>query len=146
MESKSEHSFNYFPFLWVIAFLAGTLWVILAARRAPKPAGIQKAARRTQAIQLPDTLPTATLPAPQDLTRIEGIGPKVARTLQQAGIITYKQLAKSKIADLKTILVAAGNRISDPTTWPEQAALADKGAWEKLAALQNTLKAGRRVT
>ncbi len=146
MDSKSGRGFNYFPFLWVILFLAGALWVILAARRGQKPAFTQKPARRMQAIQLPDTLPTGTLSAPQDLTKIEGIGPKVAKTLQQAGIITYKQLAKSKIADLKAILVAAGNRISDPTTWPEQAALAEKGAWEKLGALQSSLKGGRKVT
>ena len=87
----------------------------------------------------------ATAPSKRDdLRKIEGIGPKIQATLQTAGIETFSQLAARKPEDLKQILVNAGIRIGYPDTWPEQAALAAAGKWEKLDALQNSLKGGRR--
>src|SRR5512140_2266866 len=35
-----------------------------------------------------------------DLTKIEGIGPKVAKTLNEAGISTFEALSKAKVEDL----------------------------------------------
>ncbi len=85
--------------------------------------------------------------APDDLRRIEGIGPKISRLFQDAGIRTFAQLAASDVAMLRVILDDAGiGRIADPTTWPEQAALAAAGDWDALMALQDSLKGGRRVT
>ena len=78
------------------------------------------------------------------LRKIEGIGPKIQVTLQAAGIDTFAQLAASKPEDLKQILVDAGIRLGDPTTWPEQAALAAAGNWDELKEFQGTLKGGRR--
>ena len=82
---------------------------------------------------------------PDDLTKIEGIGPKINATLQQAGIRTYAQLAASKPAILKQILLDAGVRIGFPDTWPEQAVLAAKDDWDALATFKSSLKGGRRV-
>lgn len=61
---------------------------------------------------------------PDDLTRLNGIGPKVASLLQASGIHTYTQLAQTPISQLQAILEQAGARyrLIDPTTWPEQAA------------------------
>ena len=81
---------------------------------------------------------------PDNLRKIEGIGPKIQVTLQAAGIETFSQLATSKPEDLKQILVDAGIRLGDPTTWPEQAALAAAGNWDELKEFQGTLKGGRR--
>jgi large subunit ribosomal protein L21 len=81
---------------------------------------------------------------PDNLRKIEGIGPKIQVTLQAAGIETFAQLAASKPEDLKQILVDASIRLGDPTTWPEQAALAAAGNWDELKELQGTLKGGRR--
>lgn len=85
--------------------------------------------------------------APDDLTRIEGIGPKVEQVLAAAGITTFAQLAATPIAQLRAILDAAGSRyrISDPTTWPDQAALAAAGDWASFNELVSKLKAGRRA-
>ena len=82
---------------------------------------------------------------PDDLKRIEGIGPKISSLLQDAGIATFAQLATISVEQLREILDAVNLRIADPTTWPEQAALAAAGNWEGLAALQSELKGGRRV-
>jgi len=84
-------------------------------------------------------------PAPDDLERIEGIGPKIAGLLQAAGITTFTQLATADLGRLKQILSDAGIRIADPTTWAEQARLAAAGKWNELQALQDKLKGGRRV-
>lgn len=82
---------------------------------------------------------------PDDLTRIEGIGPKIAATLQAAGVLTFAQLAVMDQAGLIDLLKAGGIRVAFPETWPEQATLAAVGDWDGLAVLQGTLKGGRRV-
>jgi LPXTG-motif cell wall-anchored protein len=82
---------------------------------------------------------------PDDLTKIEGIGPKISGALQAAGIQTFAQLAELTAEAIKPVLVKAGVRIANPASWPEQAALAARGQWEALAELQSDLKGGRRA-
>ena len=81
-----------------------------------------------------------------NLKRIEGIGVAIERHLKAAGIITFAQLAASSQERLLGILEAAGPRyrMHHPGTWPEQAALAAKGDYVALKALQDVLKGGRR--
>ena len=80
-----------------------------------------------------------------DLTLIEGIGPKLAGILNGAGIKSLAQLARRKPNSLRKILVSKGSayRIHNPETWPTQAALAKSGKLDELKALQKELKAGR---
>ena len=101
---------------------------------------------------LAETQPQTGVPepptTPDDLKRIEGIGPKLSSVLQEAGILTYAQLAAASPDELRAILEAADPRLlrlTDPTTWPEQAALAAIGEWEALEALQDKFKGGRRA-
>ena len=81
-----------------------------------------------------------------DLKKIEGIGPKIAELLNAAGISTFAELAKAKLATLQGVLDAAGSRykMHDPGTWAKQAKLAADGNWEKLAAWQEELKGGKK--
>ena len=92
---------------------------------------------------MPAAAPTPLIP--DNLKRIEGIGPKISSVLQGAGITTFTQLAAVDVGQLRQILREAGVRIANPTTWPEQAGLAAAGQWDGLEALQATLKGGRRV-
>lgn len=80
-----------------------------------------------------------------DLTIVEGIGPKIAELLQKAGIGTFAALASAKPEAIKAVLDAAGKRyqMHDPATWPKQAALARDGKSEALAQLQQQLKGGK---
>jgi Fe-S oxidoreductase/predicted flap endonuclease-1-like 5' DNA nuclease len=80
-----------------------------------------------------------------NLKKIEGIGPKIEELLHVAGIMTFSQLSKSSYDDLKAILNNAGSRykMHNPKTWPQQAELADKGAWDELSELQDSLLGGR---
>ena len=83
---------------------------------------------------------------PDDLTIIEGIGPKISTVLMDAGIITYAQLADMDITTIKEILTEAGVRIAIPDTWPEQASFAASGDWEQLQQFKGELRAGRKVS
>lgn len=88
----------------------------------------------------------ATAVSPDDLKKIEGIGPKIEGILHDAGIQTFAQLAAADVAHLEQIVREdAGIRIAFPDTWPEQARLAHEGRWEALEALQDELKGGRRA-
>jgi NADH-quinone oxidoreductase subunit I len=98
---------------------------------------------------------TATAPAapaapsgPDDLKRIEGIGPKIASVLQVAGIQTFAQLADTEVDRIKQILEETDPKLlnlADPTSWPKQARLAANGKWEALERLQDRLKGGREA-
>lgn len=80
-----------------------------------------------------------------DFKKIEGIGPKIASILNEAGITTFAELAKTDPEKIREILMAQGSRyqMHDPSTWPQQAALAAEGKWDELKELQDTLKGGR---
>ncbi len=80
-----------------------------------------------------------------DLTKIEGIGPKAAEALTHGGIATFAQLALSKPEAIKEILEKSGGHFNalDPATWPEQAELAAAGKWDELKELQDKLIGGR---
>lgn len=74
----------------------------------------------------------------QDLTRIEGIGPKTANILLQSGIKTYEDLSETSLEALTQILEAAGPAFlrHNHETWAKQALLAANGEWEALDAWQ----------
>ena len=83
----------------------------------------------------------------QDLKVIEGIGPKIEEILNKNGIINYSRLANMPPVRIAAILKGAGPRfqLHDPTTWPQQASLANEGKWEELEALKLKLISGRQV-
>jgi predicted flap endonuclease-1-like 5' DNA nuclease len=80
-----------------------------------------------------------------DLTKIEGIGPKVSQVLYESGILTFAQLAHADVSRLRTILQDAGPRfrIIEPESWPQQAGLAANGNWDALRKLQDELDGGK---
>ncbi len=100
----------------------------------------EEVATRATSINLPKT------PAlPDDLTILEGIGPKVKKVLQAQGIETFSQLAEARIDKLKSILDANGLQFMDPASWPQQASLAAEGKMDELKALMDNLKGGRKA-
>ena len=94
----------------------------------------------------PEESPSAMPDHRDDLTVVEGIGPKIQMLLNQYGIFTYRQLADSDVARLKEILAAAGSQLAmhDPGTWPSQANLAANDQWDTLKSVQGFLKGGKR--
>ncbi len=80
-----------------------------------------------------------------DLRAIEGIGPKIASLLNNAGINTWKKLADTSVEQIQKILDNAGKRytLADPGTWPKQATMAHEGKWEELEEYQDFLQGGK---
>lgn len=80
-----------------------------------------------------------------DLTTIEGIGPKIAELMHGAKIKSFADLAAADVEALKGILQDAGGAYAahDPTTWPQQAKLAAAGKFDELKKLQDSLDGGR---
>jgi predicted flap endonuclease-1-like 5' DNA nuclease len=81
-----------------------------------------------------------------DLTVIEGIGPKIADLLDGHAVRTFTVLAETSVERLHAILDEGGPRyrLSDPTSWPRQARLAANRDWERLQQVKQQLRGGVR--
>lgn len=103
------------------------------AEPAPKPA-----AKAPEPEPEPEPEPAAE---PDDLTLIEGIGPKSAEALAAAGITTYAQVAATSPADLeKAIKDRKVRLVGSAETWPEQARIAAGGDLTALEQYQGRIK------
>lgn len=83
--------------------------------------------------------------AKDDLTKVLGIGPKIAGLLDADGIGSFSALSKASIKKIQAVLDKAGKRyqIANPTTWPAQAKYAAADDWDGLKKFQATLDGGR---
>ncbi len=81
-----------------------------------------------------------------DLTKVEGIGPKVKGIFNEEGILTFADLAAKKPEELRAILAPKGGTYAgmNPDTWPEQAQLAAEGKWDELKKWQDELDGGKK--
>ena len=107
----------------------------VAKKAAPAPAAAPKAA------------PAADV-KPDNLTKVEGIGPKIAGLLNDAGINTFADLGAASQDQLQAILTAAGSRYAahNPSTWAQQSQMAADGKWDELKAWQDELDGGKVVS
>ena len=104
-----------------------------------KKAAPKKAAKKVEAKT--ETKKAAPKKA-DDLKKIEGIGPKIASTLAEAGIVTFADLAKADAAKVSEIIAdVRGNHVTD--TWPAQAQMAADGKWDDLKKWQDELNGGK---
>lgn len=119
---------------------------------APKPAAAAKPAAKPKA-----ATPKATvidfaaakaagfaLKNANDLTIIEGIGPKINELFNGNGLKTFAQVAEATVPQMRAILDKGGARfrMANPGTWAQQAALAADNKWAELKKLQDKLSAG----
>lgn len=79
-----------------------------------------------------------------DLTVIEGIGPKINGLFKDAGLKTFAKVATATVPQMRKILDDAGPRyrIANPSTWAKQAKLAAGNKWAALNKLQDELSGG----
>ena len=118
------------------------------AETKAKPA--KKEAAKKETAKPAEKKPAAKKAAPKksaakdDLTKIEGIGPKAAEALVAAGLVTFADVAKAKVPAIQTILDEADGKFGamKPDTWPKQAKLAADGKWDELKTLQDELDGG----
>jgi large subunit ribosomal protein L19 len=80
-----------------------------------------------------------------DLTKIEGLGPKASEVLVGLGIVSFADLAGTDSAKIQEILDNAEGNFAgnDPATWPRQAEMARDGKWDELKTWQDELDGGR---
>jgi len=82
-----------------------------------------------------------------DLTKVEGIGPKFAEGFNAVGVTTFADLAAKSVDELKALLeghedyASLAGRVGD--TWPKQAEMAAAGNWDELKAWQDELNGGK---
>lgn len=82
-----------------------------------------------------------------DLTVIEGVGPKIAEVLAAAGIASFSDVAAKSAEELKAILTEAGDQYNTAVTdtWSEQAKLAADGKFDELKKWQDELDGGKEA-
>jgi predicted flap endonuclease-1-like 5' DNA nuclease len=82
----------------------------------------------------------------EDLTIIEGIGPKIDDLLRANGIESFVQLAQLHVDGLLDLLERGGPsfRLANPATWAQQALLAAENRWLELKQLQAGMIGGDR--
>lgn len=104
------------------------------AKKAAPKAEAKKAAPKAEAKK---AAPKASAKG-DDLRKIEGIGPKTAEHLNNAGITSFAALAEASVERIREVLEAAGPRYKsiDPTSWPVQARMAADGQWDELKKWQ----------
>jgi len=121
--------------------------VVVETPPAPAPK-TRTRAKATAAAAAESVVPVAAASEPDDLTVVEGIGPKIQMLLNQYGIYTYNELAETEVSRLKEILQTAGPQLAmhDPGTWPSQANLAANDQWDALKSIQGFLKGGKKPT
>jgi predicted flap endonuclease-1-like 5' DNA nuclease len=138
----------------LVGFLLGLLiaWIYGGGREDEEEEEMSRSTEEMERVTLepgPLTLqgrPPAKVEAdPDDLTRVEGIGPRIWSLLRDLGIVSFEELANANPEELERLLHQEGLQFADPRTWPEQAALAAAGDWKELRALQQELSAGRRM-
>jgi large subunit ribosomal protein L21 len=135
------------PWVWLLIIIVIILvvWWLMSRSAKTYEAGFEIDHAQPAVSEEPEAAPPSA-PEPDDLTILEGIGPKVNTLLQTAGIATFSQLANADVSSLKEILEANDLQFMDPTSWPEQAQLAAEGKSEELKAFQDSLKGGRKAS
>ncbi len=110
-----------------VAKKAAKVEEVVAAAEAPKKAAAKKDAKG------------------DDLTKIEGVGPKVMEVLNASGMVSFADVAAEKAEKIAEILVEANSRYKmfDPTSWPLQAKMAADGNWDELKKWQDEHDGGK---
>ncbi|MBS9768119.1 MAG: 50S ribosomal protein L17 [Flavobacteriaceae bacterium] len=119
--------------------------LLLGATEQPaKKTTRRRRSKKSETVATPkvaETAPKASAEA-DDLKKVEGIGPKIAETLNAAGITTFAELAKTDVEKISEIIAdVRGNHV--PDTWPKQAELAAEGKWDELKKWQDELNGGK---
>jgi predicted flap endonuclease-1-like 5' DNA nuclease len=92
----------------------------------------EKAMAKTKPAAAAKTATTAS--PPDDLTQINGIGPRISSILNDGGITTFAELQHANTGDLRQIIAVGGALPpSSLDSWPTQASYAARGDWSGLA-------------
>ena len=136
--SESTHEPDLTWLLWLVLAIFAVIVIIGWIVSNKKGDGVVVSEEKAK------TIPVEAV-EPDDLKKIEGIGPKVESVLNETGVKTFAELAQADVEKLREVLATAKLQMMDPSGWIEQAELAAKGEWDALDKLQDELKGGRRA-
>lgn len=115
-----------------------------------KPTTVQSSTKKTVAVKkthsnTKDTVASKPAVKTDNFKRLDGIGPKTAKLLEDKGILSYQQFSEMDDKQLTDIFQKAGVRIrqTDPAYWTKQAKLAAEGKWDDIKKLQQKQKGKR---
>ena len=146
-----------------IIIVVGGLWYVYRYLRADfinsvehkpshkqQPTTVQSSEKKAVVVEnthsnTEDTVESKPAVKPDSLKRLDGIGPKIAKLLENKGILTYQQLSEMDDKQLTDFLQQAGVRVrqTDPAYWKKQAKLAAEGQWDDIKKLQQKHKGKR---
>lgn len=131
------------PFEETVAVAEKPKAAVAAKKAAPQKAAAPVAAAEEKAERAPKKAKAKA----DDLTVIEGVGPKIAEVLTAAGIASFAEVAGKSAEELKALLTEAGEQFNTAVTdtWPEQAKLAAEGKFDELKKWQDELDGGKEV-
>ena len=116
------------------------------AKTAKKAAAPKKTAEKKPAAKkaAPKKAAPPAKKSADDLTKIEGIGPKASEALVAAGLATFADLGKAKVPAIQKILDESDGKFGmmKPATWPKQAKMAADGKWDELKKWQDEMDGG----
>lgn len=80
-----------------------------------------------------------------DLTIVEGIGPKIQELFHNHNVKTWLGLSECSVEKCQEVLESGGAKFKmhNPETWSKQAGLAANGKWQELKDWQDVLDGGR---
>lgn len=80
-----------------------------------------------------------------DLTVVEGIGPKIQELFHNHDVKTWKGLSECSVDKCQSVLESGGDRfrMHKPGSWPKQAKMAYEGRWADLLKWQDELDGGK---
>ena len=80
-----------------------------------------------------------------DLTVVEGIGPKIQELFHNHNVNTWKGLSECSVDKCQSVLDSGGDRfkIHNPGSWSQQAKMAYEGRWADLLKWQDELDGGK---
>ena len=112
---------------------------LISAAAAPPPRVIDVGAARAAGFNLKHD---------DDLTIIEGIGPRIDDLLHANGVTSFAELSRLAVPEMLEILERGGPhfQLANPGSWARQAALASENRWVELKRLQEELISGRSGT
>jgi large subunit ribosomal protein L27 len=89
---------------------------------AEAPVAEVKQAKKAEPVVEAESAPKAEMQE-DDLTKLDGVGPKLAEILAEGGFATYAAVAAASVEDIQKVLETAGSRYAskDPAPWIEQA-------------------------
>ncbi|PJF26166.1 MAG: hypothetical protein CUN53_09085 [Phototrophicales bacterium] len=110
----------------------------------PKAESTEDETQAVESVEVEEATQAFEPVEPDDLEKINGIGPKIASALRDLGITTFAALASADEKQLQAALEAAGaRRLGDPGFWIRQAECAARGDWDGMQHAIDEYKAQR---